>query len=507
MDLGLLLDMAVSGDPDRVVVGAGAQAMTAAELQQRARNGALAVQEAGASHLLFIGSSGPAFPVALFAAAAAGVPLVPLNYRLPAAQLASLLKENEPAYVIADEWVRAAGAVDPARSVTPEQWLELTAVDRPAPEPSGTADQDAIALLLYTSGTTAAPKAAVLRHRNLTSYVLSTIEFAAADPTEVSLVSVPPYHIAGVANTITNLYAGRRVIHLPNFTAESWLETAQREGVTHALVVPTMLARIVDHLEQHPELAAPPLKALAYGGASMPSRVIERALALFPETGFVNAYGLTETSSTIALLGPDDHRVAAASDDPAVRARLGSAGRAVPGIVLAVRDKFGAPCPPGTAGDLWVSGEQVSGEYRGSAGNVVDGWFSTRDRGYLDDEGFLFIEGRTDDTIIRGGENIAPAEIEDVLQRHASVADVVVVGLPDQEWGQRIAAAVVPRAGQECSAEELQAWVRTHLRGSKTPDLVVMVKELPRTDTGKLLRRQVIADLAVAEAVPSTSYE
>jgi acyl-CoA synthetase (AMP-forming)/AMP-acid ligase II len=495
VNLGLLLDMAVSGDPERVVFGTSAQAMTAAQLQQRAHSGAVLVQEAGASHLLFIGSSGPAFPVALFAAAAAGVPLVPLNYRLPAEQLSALLAENEPAYVIADDWVRETGAVDPARSVTPDQWIALTAVGRPE-EPTGTADQDAIALLLYTSGTTAAPKAAVLRHRNLTSYVLSTIEFASAEPSEASLVSVPPYHIAGVANTITNLYAGRRVIHLPSFTAETWLTTAHDEGVTHALVVPTMLARIVDHLEQHPELSAPRLKVLAYGGAAMPSRVIERALSLFPETGFVNAYGLTETSSTIALLGPDDHRAAAASGDPAVRARLGSAGRLVPGITLEVRDAAGAVLPSGVPGDLWVAGEQVSGEYRGSAGNIVDGWFSTRDRGYVDEEGFLFIEGRTDDTIIRGGENIAPAEIEDVLQRHPAVADVVVVGLPDEEWGQRIAAAVVRRSGQECSAEELQAWVRTHLRGSKTPDLVVLVEELPRTDTGKLLRRQVVTDLA-----------
>ncbi|MCW2614487.1 MAG: long-chain fatty acid--CoA ligase [Frankiales bacterium] len=495
MDLGLLLDMAVSGDPDRVVLGTADQGMTAQELQQRARNGAVAVQEAGAAHLMFVGSSGPAFPVALFAAAAAGVPLVPLNYRMPGEQIAALIAENEPALVIADAWLRDSGAVGPD-ALTPEQWLERTAVDRSDVPLVGAVDSDAVALLLYTSGTTAAPKAAVLRHRNLTSYVLSTIEFASADPSEASLVSVPPYHIAGVANTITNLYAGRRVIHLPTFTPEAWLETAHREGVTHALVVPTMLSRIVDHLEQDPAATAPKLRALAYGGATMPSRVIERALALFPDTGFVNAYGLTETSSTIALLGPDDHRAAGSSGDPEVRARLGSAGRAVPGIELEVRDEHGAPCPAGVAGDLWVSGEQVSGEYRGSAGNVVDGWFSTRDRGWLDAEGFLFIEGRTDDTIIRGGENIAPAEIEDVLQRHPSVADVAVVGLPDEEWGQRIAAAVVPRTGQTCSPEELQAWVRTHLRGSKTPDLVVLTDALPRTDTGKLLRRQVIADLS-----------
>ena len=403
--------------------------------------------------------------MALFAAAAAGVPLVPLNYRLPAEQLVDLVAQNEPAYVVADAWLHAALALPAERLVTPERWLELTeGGDGDADGLPGVSDPDDVALLLYTSGTTAAPKAAVLRHRNLASYVLSTIDFQSADEDEASLVSVPPYHIAGVANTVSNLYAGRRVIHLP----------------------------------------APALRTLAYGGAAMPSRVIGRALELFPDTGFVNAYGLTETSSTIALLGPDDHRAAAASTDPAVQARLGSAGRAVPGIELVIRDAAGAAQPAGVVGDLWVRGDQVSGEYRGRSDGPVDGWFSTRDRAWLDADSFLFLEGRSDDTIIRGGENIAPAEIEHVLQLHPGVSDVAVVGLPDEEWGQRIAAAVVPRAAVTLDEGELQAWVRARLRGSKTPDLVVLVADLPRTDTGKILRRQVQVDLTPAPLTPES---
>jgi acyl-CoA synthetase (AMP-forming)/AMP-acid ligase II len=334
--------------------------------------------------------------------------------------------------------------------------------------------------------------------------VLSTIDFQSADEDEASLVSVPPYHIAGVANTVSNLYAGRRVVHLPTFTPEGWLETARTEGVTHALLVPTMLARIVEHLEEHPGTPVPGLRTLAYGGAPMPSRVIEQALRRFPDTGFVNAYGLTETSSTIALLGPDEHREAAASDDPEVRARLGSAGRAVPGIELQVRDASGAAAPVGIVGDLWVRGDQVSGEYRGATAGPVDGWFSTKDRASLDEDGFLYLGGRSDDTIIRGGENIAPAEIEHVLQQHPEVADVAVLGLPDEEWGQRIAAAVVPRAGSAPTPADLQQWVRQHLRGSKTPDLVVLLAELPRTDTGKILRRQLAVDLVPAPLTPES---
>ena len=191
----------------------------------------------------------------------------------------------------------------------------------------------------------------------------------------------------------------------------------------------------------------PTLKSLAYGGAKMPIPVLERAIRLFPGVDFVNAYGLTETSSTIAVLGPDDHR-AALHGDPVARARLGSAGRLLPGIEVEIRGPDGA-LPTGTAGDIYVRGDQVSGEYRG-AGSVLDGngWFATRDRGWVDEDGYLFVEGRTDDTIIRGGENIAPAEIEDVLLEHSAVVEAAVVGVPDEHWGQEIAAAVVLRPGR-----------------------------------------------------------
>jgi acyl-CoA synthetase (AMP-forming)/AMP-acid ligase II len=240
----------------------------------------------------------------------------------------------------------------------------------------------------------------------------------------------------------------------------------------------------------------PSLRALAYGGAPMPAAVIERALRRWPDVDFVNAYGLTETSSTIAVLGPDDHRAALASDDPAVRARLSSAGRPVPGLELVIRDASGGALPAGAAGRIWVRGDQVSGEYAGS-GTAVDatGWFDTRDEGYLDEDGYLFIGGRADDTIIRGAENIAPAEIEDVLLAHPAVADAVVVGIPDEEWGQRIEAAVVLRGAAAVDQEQLRAHVRGKLRGSRTPDRIAIWAEIPRTETGKLVRRQALARL------------
>ena len=177
------------------------------------------------------------------------------------------------------------------------------------------------------------------------------------------------------------------------------------------------------------------------------------------------------------------------------KVRLGSVGKVLPGIEVEVRDEAGTVLPVGEPGLVFLRGEQVSGEY--DAGSVIDegGWFPTRDRGWIDDEGYLFIEGRADDTIIRGGENIAPAEIEDVLVRHPDVDSACVVGLPDTEWGQKIAAAVVLRPGREGDVETLQAYCREHLRGSKTPEVIVFRDELPHTPTGKLLRREVLADL------------
>lgn len=489
----MLLDMAAEGFGDRVLIGRAADGLTAARLRELASGGAELIQAAEADAVVYLAVNGPALPVALFAAARAGVPLIPVNYRLGDAQLDALLAQHPRALGIADPApgtaLRRVGL--PVRS--PAEWLARAAEygsppadDRPVP--------DTPAVLLYTSGTTAAPKGVVLRHHNLVSYVLGTVEFAGADPDEAALVSVPPYHIAAVSNVLTNLYAGRRALTLERFTPDGWLGLVREQRITHAMVVPTMLARVMD--TDGLDRSVPSLRTLAYGGARMPGRVVETALRAWPHVDFVNAYGLTETSSTITVLGPQEHRTAVASEDPVVRARLGSAGLPVPGVELEVRDPSGAVAAPGETGQIWVRGEQVSGEYAGG-GSAVDerGFFHTRDRGRLDHDGYLHIEGRADDTIIRGAENIAPAEIEDVLLGHPDVLDAVVVGVPDEEWGQRIEAVVVLRDGVSVDPEALRAEVRATLRGSKTPERIIRWPELPRTPTGKLIRSDIVEAL------------
>jgi acyl-CoA synthetase (AMP-forming)/AMP-acid ligase II len=239
----------------------------------------------------------------------------------------------------------------------------------------------------------------------------------------------------------------------------------------------------------------PHLQSLSYGGGKMPLSVIQRAMELFPETDFTNAYGLTETSSTITVLGPDEHRLAAASDDESVRRRLVSVGVPLPGIELEIRDDEGALQPTGERGEIYVRGEQVSGEYEGR-GSVVDtdGWFPTRDAGFVDGEGFLFIDGRADDVIVRGGENMSPGEIEDVLLEHPAVSDAAVVGIPSEEWGEAVVAALV--TSDSVTTAELQAWVKERMRSSRVPERLEFWDELPYNETGKLLRRVVKERLA-----------
>jgi acyl-CoA synthetase (AMP-forming)/AMP-acid ligase II len=501
MDLELLLTMAVSAGEDRdAVTGPDGRSLTCGALDERARAAAALLAGAGGTHVAFCDTNGLAFPVALFGAVLARRPFVPLNYRLADAQLGQIVADQDLTVVASPEQGERLRALGVHRIVAAEDLLSAPAAGDDALDPTPL-DTDDVALLLYTSGTTAAPKAAVLRHRHLAAYVIGTIEFGSAGAEDAALLSVPPYHIAGVMNLLSNLYMGRRVVYLDQFDPQRWLHTVKEQSITHAMVVPTMLARIVSLLGDDPA-DVPSLRTLAYGGAKMPRAVIERALALFPAVSFSNAYGLTETSSTIAVLGPEEHRAAVSSDDPAVTARLGSVGQPLPGVEIEIRDEDGTPCPPGEAGDIFVRGEQVAGEYVG-AGTTGTGWFATRDRGHVDDEGYLFVEGRADDTIIRGGENIAPAEIEDALLRHRAVADCAVVGIDDEEWGQRIAAAVVLAPGAAVSVEELRAFARERLRGSKTPDEITVVDALPYTDTGKLLRRVVRTELTTTPAGPS----
>jgi len=490
MRLPLILDLAADSFGERLAIDGDTGRLSFAGL--RAAAGGLAAALAGgpAGTLGYLGVNGPALPVALFGAAMAGRPFAPLNYRLTDPALRRLAARLAPATIVADDTMalRVAG-IEGVTVLTRSALLALPPAP-PPPEPDG-ADP---ALLLFTSGTTGEPKAALLGHGHLTAYVMQTVDFAGAGPDEATLVSVPPYHVAGIAAILSALWAGRRLVYLAEFHPEAWVDTATRHGVTQAMLVPTMLDRILDVIATRGR-PPPGLRALASGGGRMPRPVIERALRLLPDVAFTNAYGLTETSSTLTLLGPGDH-VAARDGDPVAQARLDSVGRPVPGVEIAIRDAAGCDCPPGQPGEVWARGAQVAGRYAGGSLLDAQGWFPTRDRGWLDDGGYLFLDGRLDDVIVRGGENISPGEVEDALRRHPAVADAAVVGAPDARWGERVVGFVVLRPGARATPEGLRAHVAGLLRSTRAPEEIHLRPALPYTETGKLMRRVLRDDLA-----------
>lgn len=502
MTVSLLLEMAVSGHPDRIALVEGERTITYAQLAAQASAGADLLAETGRRSVAYLGVGGADFVIGLFAAAAAGLPFAPINYRLSNQQVCALIARLDDPVILADH-----DYLDVARQVGTDV-VEVTALrDGVDAGHSQVAQQTAspTAVVLYTSGTTSAPKAVSLSHENLTSYVMQTVEFGHAADDEGALICVPPYHVAGIGTILTNVYAGRRMVYLAAFDPAGWLDIAEREQVTSAMVVPTMLDSIVKELGDR-QASVPSLRSLAYGGARMPRPILESALSAFPDVGFVNAYGLTETSSTIAVLGPDDHRRALESDDPEIAARLSSVGQPVPGIEIKVTHEDGSIVPDGEVGELWVRGPQVSGHYLG-IGSVLDpdGWFPTKDRASVDLHGYLYVHGRSDDTIIRGGENIAPAEIEDVLVEHPDVRTAIVIGVPDDRWGEQIVAVVVPQTGAIPDAESLKRFVRSRLRGSRTPQHVFVRAGLPATATGKFQRGLILADVTQNELITQES--
>ena len=490
MNIALLLQMAAEADPERIGLVCDGRRWSYGALLKAAQGAADNIAKSGCSFVGLLDESSEASPIGLFGAALAGVPYVPLNYRLADADLGALLDRIAPAYIIGD--VQRIQRLSPRGHQCLRREDFVAAAEAAAANASGEEREGDIAAQIFTSGTTAAPKAALLRHSNLLGYILGTVEFMSASEDDAQLVCVPPYHIAGISALMSSIYAMRRIVMLPAFDPDEWLKLVSSERVTNAFLVPTMLQRIIARLDEGVKADLSSLQAIAYGGGRMPPELIERALRLFPNTAFTNAYGLTETSSTIALLSPEDHRTAFNSTDPKVRARLGSVGKPLPTVEIEIRDDEGRPLPAGERGEIYVRGEQVSGEYRERSALDAQGWFPTRDAGWLDEEGYLFLAGRADDVIVRGGENISPGEIEDVLATHPAIGDSAAVAVPSVEWGEAVGIAVVTRPGHTKPTEaELKALIKDRLRSSRVPEKVMFLDELPYNEMGKLLRVRV----------------
>jgi len=449
-----------------------------------------------------------------YATATLGGTFVPLNYRAKLPELEYMVTAAQVKVLsVGDRYVEAVKQLQP--QFTSVQ--HYVAMDSKQPDmlhhedliakgssdlEDAEVDESDVSILMYTSGTTSLPKGVMLTYGDFTNYVVGTVEMADGTPRGISLLCAPLYHIAGTANIMTAIWAGRKIVILRQFDPKEWLAAVQNEQVTHAFVVPTMLKQLIDHPEFSTfDLSS--LENLSYGGAPMPFPVIRRAIEMFPkQTGFVNAFGQTETTSTLTVLGPADHRLdGTPAEVERNLKRLTSVGLPLPDVEVRVLDEDNKELPPNDIGEVVIRTPRVMKGYAGQESATAalldaDGWLHTRDMGYIDEDGYIYLVGRKDDIIIRGGENIAPAEIEAVLHAHPAVDEAAVIGLPDVDWGQKIAAFVALRPGKTANAVELSEFCRQRLASFKKPEMIRFVDALPKNPLGKILKKELRAQFA-----------
>ncbi|HEX3246517.1 MAG TPA: AMP-binding protein [Chloroflexota bacterium] len=514
MNVAELLDIPASMFPEQEILRFDARSLTYEELQ------ALVQQTAGALHRLGVGrgdrvavvdTNSADLVVALFAIVSVGAVFVPLSYRGRADEWQHMLDAARPKIVLAaDRYVEECRAVCQACTDSPvlmplspsrEGVSDLrTLAEKAEPTPFEDVDDDDLAVLMFTSGSTAVSKAVMLAHADLVNYVCESVDCADGSDRGAALLSAPLHHIAGLTATLSAIFAGRRLVLMPQFDAARWLEMAQRERVTHAFLVPTMLKRVLD-CEQFEQADLSRLQLLSYGAAPMPLGVIRRAIESFPPSvQFINAFGQTETTSTVTMLSPDDHRLEGAPEEVQIKLRrLGSIGRALPEVEVRILDEAGEPVSRGQVGEIALRTPRTMRGYFGqdeaTAVTIRDGWLLTRDLAWMDEDGYIFLTGRKADLIIRGGENIAPQEVELILESHPNVEEVAVVGVPDDEWGERVCAVVVARANVDLSEAELIEWCHERLASFKKPETVIFTQSLPRNPLGKLMRSELRAQI------------
>jgi acyl-CoA synthetase (AMP-forming)/AMP-acid ligase II len=497
--------------PDQEVVVFGDLRQTYAETLGRVQRLANALSTLGIAkgdRVAVFDTNSARYVEAYFATSMLGGVFVPLNYRAKADELEYMVTTaGVQVLLVGDRYgPLVAGARDRFASVT--HYVAL-ASPQPAMLPyeellaqgdaeavEADVDEADLNILMYTSGTTGRPKGVMLTYGDFVAYVCGNTELADGTPRGAALLCVPLYHIAGVTSLMTGFFSGRTLVILQQFDPIAWLDTVQRERITHAFLVPTMLKRVLDQ----PDFACydcSSLEVLAYGAAPMPLPVIRRAIEMFPPTvGFVNAFGQTETTATVTMLRPEDHRFEGPAPEVERKLRrLSSIGRPLPDVEVSIVDLQGAEVPWGEIGEIVVRTPRLMKGYfsqgDATAQTIIDGWLHTRDMGWMDEEGYVYLAGRQDDLIIRGGENISPAEIEAVLHTHPEIEEAVVIGVPDMEWGHQVQAIVVRKPGSTLSAEGVTDWCRRRLASFKKPEVVHFVPELPRNPLGKVLRQDL----------------
>lgn len=464
----------------------------------RVANGLIAEGIAPQARIAHLDKSSDLFFELLFGTAKAGAVMVSVNWRLAAPEVLHIVNDAaaEILFVgeeyfpviekIRDELTTVRKIVTLGGRHAAWESFDTWRDRQPAIDPLLPAKGSDTAVQFYTSGTTGLPKGAELTNGNFAWMMPLWTESWLLAPGVPNLVCLPMFHIGGAGWGIAGLFAGATNHVVREFVPALILETIQRERLQVMLLVPAMILFLVQ-APQIRETDLSSLRLIVYGAAPIPAELLKQAMGLF-SCGFQQVYGLTETTGAITLLPPEDH-------DPADPRKLLSCGFAQKGVELRILGDDGKDLPAGQVGEIAVRSPQVMAGYwklpEASARALQGDWFLTGDAGYLDDKAYLYIYDRVKDMIVSGGENIYPAEVESALFGHPAVADVAVIGVPDERWGEAVKAVVVRKPGAELAPGELIGWARERIAGYKLPKSVDFIEALPRNPTGKILKREL----------------
>lgn len=498
--------------PDRDAIVFEGKRLTYSQISQRVNKLSNALAKLGikkGDRIAMLQVNCPECVEIYFATARLGAIYVPLNFRA---------KEDELSYMSGHAEAKALFVgkryLDLARGIMPSlpNLKHLISLDdkvanmlfydeliKSSPDDEITTeigDED-VTILMYTAGTTGRPKGVPLRHSGFVGYVVGNVDPASPDMEEKNLLTVPLYHVAGIQAMLAAIYGGRTLVMMRQFEVIEWMASVQREHATRAMLVPTMLKQIIDNPD-FSKYNISSLKVITYGASVMPFEVITKAMKVLPGVRFINAFGQTETASTITMLGPEDHIIEGTEEvkQKKLKRLASSIGKPLPDVQVKIVGENGENLPPGKIGDIVAKGPRIMSGYwqdeeKTKKAFTTDGWLITNDQGWMDEEGYIYLTGRGDDVIKRGGELISPEELENALYSHPKVEEAAIIGVPDVEWGQIPKAIVVLKKGEKATEEELMEHCRTKLASFKRPRSVVFVDELPRNAMGKVLRKKL----------------
>jgi acyl-CoA synthetase (AMP-forming)/AMP-acid ligase II len=506
MEITQPLHRAVQINPDAQHSVMGSRIRTVAESADRISRFAGALAGLGArpgDRIGIMSLNSDIFHEALLAIPWAGGIVVPVNYRWSPAEIALSLTECGVSIIIVDDmFVDLLAAV---QAICPEVTDPIHAGVKPTPD--GALDYETLVRetepmedtrrggtdsygIFYTGGTTGAPKGVVLTHDNMMTSAYGCVasgEFLT--PFGRLMHAAPMFHLADIAAWMGGMILGSTHVFVPAFTPAGALQTLSEQRVTDTLLVPTMIQMMVDF----PGAADFDLSSvghIVYGASPMPEAVLDRARALFPNATFLQAYGMSELAPVATMLLMADH------NDP-IRRR--SAGRAASHVEVRVVDENDVEVPRGTVGEIVARGGATMVGYWNRPDETAEalrgGWMHTGDGGYMDDDGYVFVVDRIKDMIITGGENVYSIEVENIVGKHPSVASCAIIGVPDEKWGERVHAVVVLQAGKTVTLEELMELSRSQIANYKIPRSVSFVDALPISAAGKILKRELRAQL------------